>query len=262
MDRFDDRTPLWDYRDNGVPDDGGGRARWDRSRAEDAARSYVAIEDEERQDAPRRDARRARAYRRDDWDERHMAEQRRPYERDESGWLRDARDERRSRYYDAVGAARGERGERSGSLWPSEFGYPAARGYSPYGDARRPGPAAYGDEDRGFFERVGDELLSWFGDRDARRRREQDHRGRGPKNYVRSDERIREDVNDRLTEDVWLDASEIDVTVERGEVTLSGTVEDRRAKRRAEDCVEAIPGVKHVQNNLRYTSGVVSPKLD
>src|SRR3546814_13288594 len=100
--------------------------------------------------------------------------------------------------------------------------------------------------------------MSWFGDRDARHRREQDHRGRGPKNYVRSDERIREDVNDRLTEDVWLDASEIDVAVESGEVTLSGTVVDRRAKRRAEDCVDAISGVKHVQNNLRYTSGVVS----
>src|SRR3546814_9311594 len=95
--------------------------------------------------------------------------------------------------------------------------------------------------------------MSWFGDRDARHRREQDHRGRGPKNYVRSDERIREDVNDRLTEDVWLDASEIDVAVESGEVTLSGTVVDRRAKRRAEDCVDAISGVKHVQNNLRYT---------
>lgn len=104
--------------------------------------------------------------------------------------------------------------------------------------------------------------MSWFGDRDARRRREQDHRGRGPKNYARSDERIREDVNDRLTEDVWLNASEIDVAVEQGEVTLSGTVEDRRAKRRAEDCVDTISGVKHVQNNLRYTSGVVSPKLD
>ena len=35
------------------------------------------------------------------------------------------------------------------------------------------------------------------------------------------------------------------------EVTLSGTVDSREAKRRAEDCAETISGVKHVQNNLR-----------
>jgi hypothetical protein len=34
-------------------------------------------------------------------------------------------------------------------------------------------------------------------------------------------------------------------------VTLSGTVSSRDAKRRAEDCVEDVSGVKNVQNNLR-----------
>jgi len=260
MDRFDDRTPLWDYRDNSIPDDRGGTAGWNRDRAEDAARGYAAIEDEEHRGG--REARRKQPYRRDDWDDRCAGELRRPYGRREGAWPAYESDDSRSRYYDAVGEARGGRGERPGSLWPSEFGYPAARGYTPYGDGPRSRRASYDDEDRGFFERAGDEVMSWFGDRDARHRREQDHRGRGPKNYVRSDERIREDVNDRLTEDVWLDASEIDVAVESGEVTLSGTVVDRRAKRRAEDCVDAISGVKHVQNNLRYTSGVVSSKLD
>ncbi|QUD86845.1 BON domain-containing protein [Phenylobacterium montanum] len=77
------------------------------------------------------------------------------------------------------------------------------------------------------------------------------HRGRGPKNYVRSDERIREDVSDRLADHAHLDASDIDVQVKSGEVTLSGTVEDRHAKRRAEDCAEDVSGVRHVQNNLR-----------
>ena len=32
------------------------------------------------------------------------------------------------------------------------------------------------DSDRGFFERAGDEIASWFGDDDAERRRESDHR--------------------------------------------------------------------------------------
>ena len=39
------------------------------------------------------------------------------------------------------------------------------------------------------------------------------HRGRGPKGYTRSDERIREDVNDRLSDDPFVDASEIEVMV-------------------------------------------------
>jgi hypothetical protein len=77
------------------------------------------------------------------------------------------------------------------------------------------------------------------------------HRGKGPKNYVRSDDRIREDVSDRLSDDAHLDASAIEVTVESGEVTLIGQVDDRRAKRRAEDCADDVSGVKHVQNNLR-----------
>jgi len=78
-----------------------------------------------------------------------------------------------------------------------------------------------------------------------------EHRGRGPKNYTRSDERIREDVNDRLSDDAWLDASEIDVKVSGCEVTLSGTVNQREDRRRAEDLAEHVSGVKHVQNNLR-----------
>jgi osmotically-inducible protein OsmY len=78
-----------------------------------------------------------------------------------------------------------------------------------------------------------------------------EHRGRGPRNYTRSDERIRDDVNDRLSDDSWLDASEIEVKAEKGEVTLTGTVNNRNDKRRAEDVAEQVSGVKHVQNNLR-----------
>ena len=121
-----------------------------------------------------------------------------------------------------------------------------------YGAAPRREYGSYGDRsDRGFFERAGDEVASWFGDEDAARRREQDHRGRGPAGYIRSDERIREDVNDKLTEDWRVDASAIEVGVASGEVTLDGTVPSREQKRRAEDLVESLSGVKHVQNNLR-----------
>jgi osmotically-inducible protein OsmY len=112
-------------------------------------------------------------------------------------------------------------------------------------------------DDRDFWSQTRDEVSSWFGDDKAAHRRELDdargslHRGRGPKGYTRSDDRIREDVNDRLTDDHLLDASDIEAKVSNGEVTLSGHVESRQAKRRAEDIADRIAGVKHVQNNLR-----------
>jgi osmotically-inducible protein OsmY len=83
----------------------------------------------------------------------------------------------------------------------------------------------------------------------------QHHVGRGPKGYKRSDERIREDVNERLTQDPEIDASEIEVQVKGGEVMLIGIVEMRYAKRRAEDLIESISGVREVHNQLRTRSG-------
>jgi hypothetical protein len=105
--------------------------------------------------------------------------------------------------------------------------------------------------ERGWFERAGDEVASWFGNEEAAHRREEDHRGKGPSGYIRSDERIQEDANDRLTDDSRVDARNIQVSVSSGEVALDGTVASREQKHCAEDCVEDISGVKHVQNNLR-----------
>jgi hypothetical protein len=77
------------------------------------------------------------------------------------------------------------------------------------------------------------------------------HRGRGPKGYQRSDERIREEVCETLSDDGWLDASNVEVIVREGEVTLSGHVTSRQDKRRAVDLIENLSGVKDVHNNLR-----------
>ncbi len=75
--------------------------------------------------------------------------------------------------------------------------------------------------------------------------------GRGPRDYRRADERIREDVCDRLTDDPHVDASDIMVTVSNGEVSLAGTVATRAQKRRAEDVAEQARGVLDVNNQLR-----------
>jgi osmotically-inducible protein OsmY len=83
--------------------------------------------------------------------------------------------------------------------------------------------------------------------------------GRGPKDYKRSDDRIREDVSDRLEQDAFVDASDITVEVRDGEVTLSGTVNTREQKRSAEDCIDTVSGVREVHNSLRVNRQDRSP---
>jgi hypothetical protein len=82
--------------------------------------------------------------------------------------------------------------------------------------------------------------------------------GRGPKSWRRSDERIREDVNEELTRHPDVDASEVDVAVINGEVTLTGTVDGRNEKREADECAWRVSGVKDVHNQLRIKQGVGS----
>jgi osmotically-inducible protein OsmY len=84
---------------------------------------------------------------------------------------------------------------------------------------------------------------------------QESYRGRGPKNYQRSDERIHEEVCERLAADDEIDATGIEVKVEGGTVRLTGTVDSRRTKRMAEDVVDSVFGVKDVENELRTARG-------
>jgi len=77
------------------------------------------------------------------------------------------------------------------------------------------------------------------------------HRGKGPRNYKRSDERIHDEICERLTRHPLIDASLMDVQIENGKVTLKGEVLDRRMKYMAEDIVEDVYGVKEIHNNIR-----------
>ncbi|MCC6329888.1 MAG: BON domain-containing protein [Acidobacteria bacterium] len=118
------------------------------------------------------------------------------------------------------------------------------------------------NDERGWWDKTSDEVSAWFGDEDAARRRRMDaqnggHRGRGPAGYTRSDDRIKEDINDRLTDYDYIDATEVNVDVSGGDVTLSGTVDSRYEKRLAEDLAEDISGVKNVENRLRVNSASV-----
>jgi osmotically-inducible protein OsmY len=147
---------------------------------------------------------------------------------------------------------RGYAGGYGGEGWRGSYG--EGEGWAPggYDTGYRGGR----EHQRSWWDRATDEVSSWMGDEEAEWRRRMDyarggHYGKGPRGYTRSDDRIREDINDRLTDDWMLDATNIMVTVGSGEVTLDGTVNSRDDKRRAEDLADNVSGVRHVQNNLR-----------
>lgn len=188
-----------------------------------------------------------------DYDDRRQWQDNRPYKGSQSG------DQDHPLYYGHVAGFGNEDYNRD---YRSDFN--RDRSWSDYESNRRQGNRNWNqgynvnrNQDRSWWDKTRDEVSSWFGDEDAERRRRMDERnqggykGKGPKEYHRSDERIREDVCDRLSEDSYVDASDIEVRVLNGEVTLNGTVDQRSAKRRAEDLIESISGVTHVQNNLR-----------
>ena len=79
--------------------------------------------------------------------------------------------------------------------------------------------------------------------------------GVGPKGYRRSDERIHEEISDRLMTHPDIDASDIEVVVANGIVTLTGTAEDRHEKRLANLIAEDVVGVDDVQNQLKVRHG-------
>jgi len=83
----------------------------------------------------------------------------------------------------------------------------------------------------------------------------QSHRGKGPKGYQRSDERLKEVICERLSDDPRIDASEITLTVSGGTVKLTGLVDNRRDKFEVEELISQCSGVKDVDNQLRVQSG-------
>ena len=118
-------------------------------------------------------------------------------------------------------------------------------------------------DNRSFWVRAADEVATWFGVDDRHDRDRDDghrgpHSGKGPRGYSRSDERIREDLCDRLIDDPYVDASDINVRVNNGEVTLEGHADNKQMKRRVEDLAEKIHGVKNVENHLKVSQSSVT----
>lgn len=131
---------------------------------------------------------------------------------------------------------------QQGHVYGREYGYGSGSGSGEQG-VMRPGQAG----------RDGDWRRPSGQDRSFESRR-----GLGPSSYTRSDERIREDLNERLMDDDLVDARNITVEVQNGTVNLSGSVEERWEKHRVEDIADACGGVREVRNNIRVGAGAAS----
>jgi osmotically-inducible protein OsmY len=222
-----------------------GMEDWRRAEPERGRESWP------RWDGSPRDWENERGYGREGWGREH--DPRRDYASEALRGRRPPANRSPSDAWDYDDQSGRDLGSESG-MSPSGYSRPDYGGDRYYRE--RGGYAARRGPERGWWDRAADEVSSWFGDEEAdRRRRFEDHRdqhrGRGPRGYKRSDERIREDVSDRLTDNPILDASEVEVVVMSAEVTLNGLVDSRYSKRLAEDLAEEVSGVQHVQNNLR-----------
>ena len=117
---------------------------------------------------------------------------------------------------------------------------PRNQDYQPGGFGQAQGSSAWRghgvDEDFGNFRSGG-----WSQPYDEGWQYPGPHRGKGPKGYQRSDDRLKEMLCERLHEDPDIDASDVSVDVQGGRVVFEGTVDSRRTKNLIED----------VQNNLR-----------
>ncbi|MCL2777784.1 MAG: BON domain-containing protein [Polyangiaceae bacterium] len=71
---------------------------------------------------------------------------------------------------------------------------------------------------------------------------------------MRSDQRVREQICERLARDPEIDDRGIEVRVTEGEVVLDGFVIDRRTRDHAEDALGNVTGVHTVRNQLLRTS--------
>jgi osmotically-inducible protein OsmY len=155
-------------------------------------------------------------------------------------WPQGRREERRGGGYGIGGPERGYNMGGYGGMGSYEQGY-TPRSYDRLLDQTERSRENFGDE--------------WMDtDRATEWRARSPGQGKAPKGYTRSDMRIRDDVCERLMYSPY-DASDVEINVTNGEVTLTGTVRTRADKWGIEDVAEAVLGVHDVHNQIRLIRG-------
>jgi osmotically-inducible protein OsmY len=155
-------------------------------------------------------------------------------------------------YQSSSGQGRGQQSDSSqswrgyGAGYGSEGGFGDSGGWTePYGEGQQyGGQQRYSQVSQGSGSSGQGYGQSGSGQRGL-------HRGKGPKGYQRSDDRVKELICERLRDDPEIDPGEVTINVAGGRVTLDGSVDSRRTKRAIEDIAEQFD--VEVQNNLRVT---------
>jgi hypothetical protein len=149
----------------------------------------------------------------------------------------------------------GEFGMRGQGQYDQDFG-PMGRGYGmSQGYGQNIGLGQGFGSDRGFGMSQGYGLSQGgYGQNISQQDLSREQlRNRGPKGFQRSDERLKDEICERLVQNVNADLSEVEVKVQNGDVTLMGSVQDKHLKRVLEDIAESVLGVKDVNNQLRIS---------
>jgi hypothetical protein len=137
--------------------------------------------------------------------------------------------------------------------WQDAFGRPQDTHYYGTGAPGWGGPGytggayGYGTSPRD----LGYELEAEYSDESAVSYERPRRYARGPKGYQRSDERIKEDISERLWAAHFIDSSDVTVEVKGGVVTLDGTVPNRYMRHVIENIADRCLGVQDIDNRVR-----------
>ncbi|HYG67721.1 MAG TPA: BON domain-containing protein, partial [Anaeromyxobacteraceae bacterium] len=158
--------------------------------------------------------------------------------------------------YDEYGGMGGGReyGGFMGGAYGGGGAYPGGTAYGRYGSGEYMRDEGFRGRERGGEWREGRGHEEGGGMMERLKEGVRKLTGRGPKGYRRSDDRIRDEVSERIARS-WIDADDVEVQVQSGEVTLTGTVARREDKRQLEDLAEDVFGVDEVHNHLRVRRG-------
>ena len=120
---------------------------------------------------------------------------------------------------------------------------------TPQGHPDRSGINRFGEENIHASDYTGlDPAVPWSSDPRSEASRETHHRGKGPRNFSRDDEHLREEVCEVFLMNPDLDAENIEVEVKDSVVTLRGHARVREDRWLAEDLASEVSGVKDVVN--------------
>lgn len=237
------------FHEDNYPQSQGYQSDWDRSENDDSQYRQRGYADRNREDDDR-------GYHRNNYNNERQREPQRFWSdrgdqhhySDEQGYRNPA-----GGSAERYGSSSYDHNNRNESDWNrNEENRSSGGSYS--GNRSNPGADRNNNQDRSSRNRMGQSMQDI--------QNQGMYSGKGPKGYKRSDERIQEEINDKLTYHGDLDASDIEVEVSQGEVTLSGTVNDRSGKRIAEDLAESVPGVQNVENRIRVQQQNSSSSTD